>query len=118
MQDEPFQAWDIHQCQIHHPGIDDECALETRTEKADVVVLGSAPDEREGLEHRTGGEHVVEVPVLHFGVEDVKLLEVREEARAVGEVGRVRKGPETKAEVAELGAAEDVRGEAQAQLSR
>lgn len=74
--------------------------------------------EREGLKHRTGGEHVVEVPVLHFGEEDGKLLEVREDARTVGEVGRVRKGPVTKAEAAELVAAEDVRGKAQVQISR
>lgn len=37
MQDEPFQAWDIHHRQIHDPGFDDERALETLTEQADVV---------------------------------------------------------------------------------
>uniref|UniRef100_K3XPT6 Uncharacterized protein n=1 Tax=Setaria italica TaxID=4555 RepID=K3XPT6_SETIT len=71
-----------------------------------------AQDERERLERGTGSEHVVEVAVLDAGVEEDELPEVGEDASAVGEAAGVRELPESEVEAAELGAAEDVGGEA------
>lgn len=66
-----------------------------------------AGDERELLQRGAAGEHVVEVPVIHDGVADAKLLEVGEDVGAAWVAGGVREAEDAQVEAAEGGAAED-----------
>jgi len=78
-----------------------------------MLCFAQAKKERERLESRARGEHVVKVTVLKEGVDHGELGEVGEDAGAVGEVGGVRKVLAAEVEVLQLRASEDVDGEAQ-----
>lgn len=79
-----------------------------------MLCFAEAFTERERLENRARGEHVVNVTVLNDGVDHGELAEVGEDTGAVWEVcGGVRKAPATEVEALQLGASEDVDGEAQ-----
>lgn len=107
--EEAVQARGVHHGELDRHGEPEEHAAEALAAEADVLGHAVAYDEREGLEHGAGGEHVFEVAVAEDGVEDAELSEVGEDAGAVG----VREPPEAEVEAAERGAAEDVSGEAQ-----
>jgi hypothetical protein len=63
-----------------------------------MLCFAQAKKERERLESRARGEHVVKVTVLKEGVDHGELAEVGEDAGAVGEVGGVRKVPAAEVE--------------------